>query len=77
MYVHIYALREASRFQQPPYINACLVQYFRLYFWTFAQKLKVKKLELKHKKLKTQEFFAQNSKLWQFFQILNKIFDQI
>ena len=33
------------------------------FFWTFAKKLKVKKLKLKLKKLKTQEFFAKNLKI--------------
>ena len=37
----------------------------------------MKKLKLKLKKLKTQEFFAQNSKFRQFFQKLKKIFNQI
>ena len=36
-----------------------------------------KKLKLKLKKLKTQDFFAQNSKFRQFFQKFKKIFTQI
>ena len=48
-----------------------LVQTF---FWTFAQKLKVKKTKTQAQK--TQEFFAQNSKFRQMFQKFWKIFNQ-
>ena len=47
------------------------------FFLDFCSQTQGKKLKLKLKKLKTQEFFAQNSKFRQFFQIFKKIFNQI
>jgi len=43
------------------------MDYVRLVFWTFAQKLKVKKVKLKLKKLKTQEFFCPKLKILAIF----------
>ena len=44
-------------------LGFCLITSKARLFWTFAQKLKVKKLKLKLKKLKTQEMFRPKLKI--------------
>ena len=66
-------LRENNRQVKLKKTNNMYFRYYllnRLFFWTFAQKIKVKKTG-------THEFFAQNSKFRQFFQKFKKIFTQI
>ena len=44
------------------------------FFWTFAKKLKVKKLKLKLKKLKTQEMFRPKLKILAIFSEIQEDF---
>ena len=60
------------------FTNSIVFAFYRPgFFWTFAQKLKVKKFKLTLKKLKTQEIFAQNSIFCQNFQKYLTIFIKI
>ena len=55
-------------------LGFCLITSKARLFWTFAQKLKVKKLKLKLKKLKTQEMFRPKLKILAIFSEIQEDF---